>query len=69
MSQYPQTVTVPTTDLGDAEAVKDGRDDYWVINYPWTSDKFYGSVPQVRAFMKKEIAVYDAEVAELEGSP
>ena len=53
-SKYPMKVEMETSD-GMAEAIKGTQNDYWVIDYPWGGDKFYGTVTQVKSRMKKHI--------------
>ena len=43
-------LTVPT-ELGDAEATKAAQGECWEISYPWASDRFYGTVTQVKKRM------------------
>lgn len=47
------------TSLGKAEATKAKQSDPWTINYPWGGDTFYGTVPEVKARMRKNIAEND----------
>ncbi len=53
-TKYPQFITVETPD-GKAEAIKEEQGEYWTVNFPWFSDIFYGSIPEVKNFMKFRI--------------
>lgn len=57
-----QVITLPTS-LGDAEARKTAPNTPWDISYPWGGNRFYGSVPEVRARMAKAIAAFEKEEA------
>ena len=43
---------IMTTSLGDAEAIKEGKGKPWKVSYPWGSDQFFGTRPQVIALMR-----------------
>lgn len=53
-----QTITIEHT-LGDIVATKDGQDEAWAIAAPWTDTRFYGSVPECKAVIRKIIKVHE----------
>tara|TARA_R100000734_G_scaffold16188_1_gene12227 strand:+ start:194 stop:538 length:345 start_codon:yes stop_codon:yes gene_type:complete len=55
-----QSLTIETPD-GIGEATKEGQDRPWEVNLPSTSFKFYGSVSQVTAEIKKALKRLDQE--------
>jgi len=51
-------ITFPT-DEGNVEATR-LRDVVWEINYPWFSERFAGSVAEVRARIKRTVKNMEA---------
>jgi hypothetical protein len=48
--------------LGEGEATKDGRDDYWHVLMPGGDFRFYGSISEVKAEIKKHNSTATCEV-------
>jgi len=55
-----QSFTIETPD-GIGEATKEGQDHPWEVNLPSTSFKFFGSVSQVTAEIKKTLKILEQE--------
>jgi hypothetical protein len=49
-----QRITINTPD-GLGEAIKTDRDTPWEVNLPTRGFRFYGSLPQVRAEIRKRL--------------
>lgn len=56
--KYPQSVIMKTT-LGEMEAIKERPSVPWHIHHPWGSDRIFGTVAQVKVFMKRVIKLND----------
>jgi hypothetical protein len=62
--RFPMLVRFHTED-GDGEALKTSRDEPWEISYPWGARRFFGSQPELKAVIKRDLATRDAEEPEL----
>ena len=53
--KYPMTINIYTPD-GEGGATKEAQGDYWVISYPTGGDRYYGTVPQMKARVVSSLA-------------
>jgi len=53
--KYPMVVNIHTPD-GGGEATKESQGDYWIISYPTGGDRYYGTVPQMKARVVSNLA-------------
>jgi len=54
MSKYPMTFSIETPD-GEGEARKDKANEPWEVSYPTNDWRWYGSVPEVQAEIRKRL--------------
>jgi hypothetical protein len=60
-----QTVTVEAAEGAIYEATREGGEDQpWEINFPVGADRFYGTVPELKAHIKGLIAIHSNADAE-----
>jgi len=56
-----QVITMESSD-GDVVATKAGQGEAWHIGAPWSDERFFGSVPECKARIKKIIKAHGGEV-------
>ena len=54
MSKYPMIFSIETPD-GEGEARKDKANEPWEVSYPTGGLRWYGSVPEVQAEIRKRL--------------